>query len=358
MRSTRRYANTMAILVVLVGAMPVAGQEQSSPLSIVHDAVACVSASRFPQFKAEFIPAGSVSRARVLFRPHGTQAWYAVAMKQGASSAFVGTLPKPRKALAGIDYYIEAIDRTFGTSRTGEFQASVIEGPAACQPGKIMAGSVGSAAVAIEIPTGAPTLPAGFSSAGVTSAASVSTGATVAAAGAGTVGGGGGISATTLAVIGGAVAAGGVTAAVVAAGNSSSAPPSVKPASVTGSWTGTQTYVISAGSYSCPPVVETLTWNLTQSGNAVSGTETYVVTSGAGVCTDGGETPGVGESGSHALMGTSDGSTIMLNVAITSGTCTSNGTVSGNTMNGQLTCGNYSFDPTRRVTGTWSIKHP
>jgi hypothetical protein len=339
------YGRTVPAFVALM--VVTADAASASGPIIHHEGVGCVAAERYPHFQAAFEPSDGVSRARVFFRTEPTKAWYAIAMKSDGS-AFVGTLPRPRKSLKAFDYYIEVVDREFGVNRTAEYRADVVSSPAACQQGRVMAGAAGSAAVTIEAPAGAPAVPAGFSPAGVTTAAS-----TTAAAGGAAAGGGGGLSGTTLGIIGGAAAAGGAVA-VVAASNKSSTPeatPPPPPPSVSGTWRGNESFVISASSYTCPEVAETVTWTLNQSGNSISGTEDYVTTSSPGVCTDGGSTPDPGSGGAHTLTGTLEGTTVTL----TYNTCTLSGTLSGNVMSGQITRGNYPFDPTRRVSGSWNV---
>jgi len=157
------------------------------------------------------------------------------------AGVFAGVLPKPKKSLRQIEYYIEATDTAFGASRTSEYRPAVASGPAACQD-KVMAGVLGSASVLIDGPAGAPLVPVGFDPAGVVSATSPGSGsasggstgaAGTAATGSGTAaapgataavgtGGGGGIGTTGL-VIGGAVAAGaGIAIALAGGGGDSS----------------------------------------------------------------------------------------------------------------------------------------
>jgi len=175
-------------------------------LRIEHAPVGCVIAEKFPRLEARFAPGDAVAKAKVLFQTEGARHWYAVAMKP-EGSAFSGVLPRPRKSLKAYRYYIEATDTAMGVSRTPEYTTTVAEGPAACQ-GKMVAGALGSASVALEIPVGAPAVPVGFSSSGVSAAtaAGTTTGASA---------GGGGI--PTGVLIGGGVAAAGAAAAVVVA---------------------------------------------------------------------------------------------------------------------------------------------
>jgi hypothetical protein len=180
----------------------------AEPLTIEHSTVGCVVAEKYPRFAARFTPPEAVAKARVLFQPKDAAHWYAVAMRpEGA--AFHGILPKPKKSLEAFRYYIEVTDKAASTSRTPDQTATVVGTAAECQ-GKMVAGALGSASVALEVPAGAPAVPAGFASGGV----AVAAGAAAAAAGASA---GGGFP-TTAVLIGaaGAAAAGG--AVVVAKG--------------------------------------------------------------------------------------------------------------------------------------------
>jgi hypothetical protein len=198
----------LAWALLLLAPDPVAGAE------ITHDAVGCLVAERFPRLEARVVPADGVARVRLSFRPEGGTYWYSVVMNP-EGEVFAGVLPKPRKSLKGLRYYIEATDRELRTTRTAEHEVLVASGPAACQDAKV-ATSLASAQVALEVPAGAPAVPAGFSSAGIgAAAAGVVAGAATGAAVAGAAAGGGGAT-TVLLVAGGVAAAAG--AAVVATG--------------------------------------------------------------------------------------------------------------------------------------------
>ena len=215
------------------------GAAQPAPivLSIDHRGVGCVVAGRFPRLEAALSPTAQVARARVLFRAKGTTAWYAVGMKpEGA--VFTAALPKPKKGLTGFDYYIEAVDRGFTISRTAEYSPQVVGNAVACEQGKVMAGSVGTASVVVDVPAGAPVVPAGFASEGVVAATAGAGGAGAAGAGAGAAAAGG-IGATAL-IIGGAAAAGAAAAVVVATKDDDTPPPTTPPPpAASGRWSGT-----------------------------------------------------------------------------------------------------------------------
>lgn len=183
----------------------------AQPPSIVHDAVACAVAEKFPRFVANFTPSDSVAVARLVFQGQ-TSDWYSVAMKQ-EGSAFAGVLPKPRKDLKSFRYYIEVTDKALGVSRTTEFTTSIVPSSGACKGGVVSA-TLASASVVLQGPAGLAAIPGGFASTGVVAGSAAGSSAGAASAGA-AAGAGGGIGATAL-VIGG-VAVAGVAAAVVAA---------------------------------------------------------------------------------------------------------------------------------------------
>jgi type IV secretion system protein TrbL len=157
-----------------------------------------------------------VARARVNFRPQGGRYWYFVEMKR-EEGAFVAVLPKPKKDLRRMEYYLDATGRQFGEARTAEFASTVVPSAGMCgtmRSTASMAASVTS--ILLGIPAGAPAIPAGFSAAGVVAAAGSAGAAGAGAAGAS--GGGGGIS-TTAVVVGGVVAAGAAVAVVARGGD-------------------------------------------------------------------------------------------------------------------------------------------
>ncbi len=132
---------------------------------IEHSGVGCVVAGQFPRFEARFQPASDVSRARLHFRPAGGPHWYSVPMR-AEGGEFAGVIPKPKKSLKQLEYYIEATDTAFGTSRTAEYKPEVASGPGACKD-KLVARALSAASVLIEGPAGAPLVPVGFDPAGV-----------------------------------------------------------------------------------------------------------------------------------------------------------------------------------------------
>jgi hypothetical protein len=170
------------LLALLPGAAAPLGAE---PVAIQHDAVSCVVAGRYPQIDACFDPADRLARARVYFRGDEAGDWYYVDMKpEGA--CFRGTLPRPRRSLQHVDYYVEATDREFAESRTAEFRPAVVKAEVDCHG--LVAPFVSSATVVVGALSGAA-VPAGFVGGGLLGLG-VSTAAAVASvAGAGAVAG-------------------------------------------------------------------------------------------------------------------------------------------------------------------------
>jgi hypothetical protein len=118
-------------------------------------------------------------------------------------------LPKPKKDLAQVHYYIEAVTAAFAESRTPEYAAAVVASASVCSTKAKLAGVATSASLVVGASAGAPVIPAGFSAAGIASAGAAGAGA------AGTASAGGGIGTTAL-VVGGLAVAGGAVAVGVA----------------------------------------------------------------------------------------------------------------------------------------------
>jgi hypothetical protein len=181
---------------------------------IDHSAVACMVAEKFPQLEARIVELEMISRVRVQFRGERGP-WYFVEMKQ-SGGVFTGLLPKPKKSLKTIRYYIEATDRQFRVNRTQEFAASVVPEPMMCADKKMMAGvAAAPASLIVGGPSGAAAVPAGFSSSGVVAAPT----ATAAGASAGAAGGGGIGTAAVVGIVAGGAAIAGVAVAAGGGGN-------------------------------------------------------------------------------------------------------------------------------------------
>jgi hypothetical protein len=207
------FHRSAAVLAVVVLSSSFAAAQT---LTVEHTAVGCVVADKHPRFEARFTPGDAVAKAKVLFQPKDTARWYAVAMKR-EGPVFHGVLPKPKKSLEAFRYYIEVTDKAASTSRTPDQTATVVDSAAECQD-KMMAGALGSASVALEVPGGAPAVPAGFAGDGLSVAAgAAATESAVTAASAG-----GGFPTAVVIGVAGAAAAGG--AVLVAKGSGGSEP--------------------------------------------------------------------------------------------------------------------------------------
>jgi hypothetical protein len=168
----------------------------------------------------------------------------------------VGTLPRPRTTLEGIEYYVEAF-RTDGRAlRTPIFRPRVVAGPGAC-PG-VAAPSAGVAASVLLPPPGAPPFPAGFRSGAEKPRAAPAllptpAGAPPGVAGTGSEAGSSGFPVRWLI---GAVAAGGAVGALVARnrGGAPDAAPSgdaSSPEGIAGSWLAQMSGVRRVGESDC-----------------------------------------------------------------------------------------------------------
>ena len=341
-----RGAWVLCVACLLVLAPPLRAQ---GPV-IDHSAVACMAAEKFPQLEARIVEPEAIARARVQFRGEGGP-WYFVEMKR-SGGVFTGVLPKPKKSLKTIHYYIEATDRQFRENRTQEFAASVVPEAMACADGKMMAGVASTASVIVGSPAGAAAVPAGFSPAGVASA----TGSSATAAGA-SAGSGGGIgTAATVGIIAGGAAVAGVAVAASSGGDSTAtttvpvaagptttttlapAPPptTLTPFAATGRWVGMSPdgMVVELNPTGQCPSEFDLELNLTSSTNRVTGTATTRLRKVAGgQCSD--------------VLGRVSTYTV------------SNGTVESNTISFELgTNAAYRFSGTftaTRMTGTFMI---
>lgn len=148
----------------------------TDPLTIQHQPVRCLVAGKYPELDACFEPSARVARARVYFRGEGAGDWYYVEMKAEAP-CFRGVLPRPKKSLKRVSYYVAVTDRDFAEARTQEYATQVVPDEKSCSGG-IVAPFLSSASVVV----GGAVLPAGFM--GGLGATAVVTGAAVVGAGA------------------------------------------------------------------------------------------------------------------------------------------------------------------------------
>lgn len=333
-------------------------------VTIEHEPVACAVAERFPRLVARFVPVEDVVRARVIFQGQNVSEWYSVDMKV-EGPGFAGVLPKPKKSLKAFRYYLEAVDRKLGTSRTEEHTTAVIDSPGGCK-GKTTAGALASASIVLQGPAEGAALPAGFASSGVVSAAAGS-----AAGASSAVAAGGGIGATAL-VLGGVAVAGGAVAVASgkgtegtsASGSSNTAAPTLAPtpaptpsptpgSEFAGHWSGTMQWLrTNPGSSDCSLTLD-VSFDLTQSGSAVGGTLAWV-TRVASPPTCG----SAGQSGAGPVSGSASGPAITMkwDPAGQPATFTLTGTLTGRTINGTLT-GAATDNVPEKFTGTFTVSH-
>ena len=197
----------------------VAAQATPQAVTIDHQGIGCLVADHYPEINACFQPSREVARARVQFRAVGTIPWYYVEMQPGGA-CHTGVLPKPQSSIKGIEYYIDVASKGFGENRTADYSPRVASGLGGCKRRGIVAAFATTASVTVFAPSGAPAVPAGFSAAGVTTTAGVTTGPTGGASAQSQGGQGGGGEADKAKVKSGGGGGGGalVALAVVAAG--------------------------------------------------------------------------------------------------------------------------------------------
>jgi hypothetical protein len=196
---------------------PQAVAPSDAALTIGHEAVECVVAGKHTRIEARFAPQERVARARTFFRAHDGSVWYYVDM-QVAGDVFVGVLPRARKDTKRIDYYVQALDRTFDESRTQEYAPEVVADAGVCS-NRTVAAFLPSARVIVGAPAGAPAVPAGFEAVGLV------TGAESAAAEAPAKESSGGLGKRALLIGGGAAAIGLVAVAAGGGGGDGSDAP-------------------------------------------------------------------------------------------------------------------------------------
>ncbi len=200
---------------------------QPDVIDIEYTAPACVAAGKYSRLAACFRPAGQLARARVYFRAAGTTDWFYVEMTRDMP-CYRALLPRVRKEVARIEYYISATDRRSSEFRTRDGSLRVTadgrcaEGPLApiADSGSVVIGSVSGAA------------PAGF----VT---------------------GGGLS--PLLVAGGVAVVGGGAAAVIVKGGDEPTTTTTTTTSTTTATTTTTTTATTTTTTTLPPVTTTTT---------------------------------------------------------------------------------------------------
>lgn len=146
-------------LLALALSVPVAAQAPSAPgaLVIEHEAPGCVTAGRYFRLAACVRPPDALARARVYFRAGGTADWFYVDMS-GTPPCLEAVLPRPKRGLERLEYYVAATDRSFAETRT-PVRAALVREDGPCEAGPV-APVVEKASVVIGSASGAA--PEGF----------------------------------------------------------------------------------------------------------------------------------------------------------------------------------------------------
>jgi hypothetical protein len=241
----------LAVLSLVTVLSPAAISAQG--LGIDHRKVGCIVAGKYARLTACFAPASRLARARVYFRlADAGPAWYYVEMVSNAP-CHEGVLPRPKKELVGrrVQYYVDALDRSFGESRTSEAEALVVSSPSQCGAKAAVAPVLNSASVAVF-----PSLPAGFAGTG--------------AAAAGLSG-----AATALIAVGGAAVVGGGVALAAGSSSGETTPPTTAPPETLPPTTTTTTTTLPAGFH---PVMDVFEGGTLVTGSSVTGAEPLALT--------------------------------------------------------------------------------
>jgi hypothetical protein len=200
-RRHRRAAVAAACLSLLsLPASGFAGQAAAAPgpgtptpsagtLTIDHRAPGCLTAGKYARLAACFRPEAALARARLYFRAGGTRDWFYVEMS-GAPPCLEGVLPRPKKGVRQVEYYLAATDRSFAESRTPE-RALPVTDDGTCPAGPVAPVAPASSAV---IGSASGAAPVGFATGGGLSPLLIAGGVAVIGGGAAAVvaGGGGG----------------------------------------------------------------------------------------------------------------------------------------------------------------------
>lgn len=152
----------LLVLPLAAGPVTSAGREG---VDISHDAASCFVAGEHPKLSAQLTPFDRVARARTVFRAEGAPHWYSVNMPVQREVS-LAVLPRPKKGIGHVNYYIEVIDKDLGATRTAEYAPVVVEAPGEC-PSRSVAATVPTAALSLGHGPGTPPVPTGFEAAGI-----------------------------------------------------------------------------------------------------------------------------------------------------------------------------------------------
>ena len=183
----------MPVLAAGLGLAPLVVAAQG--VTIEHKAVGCIVAEQYPKMNACFVPAAGLARSRVYFRAGGTPHWYFVDGRQDMPC--VGyVLPKPKRSIKFVDYYVEGMSASGGEGRTAEYKPIVVVRASECKRDVPVAPFLTRASVVVGATPGAPAIIPGFTGL-VGAGGGLSTGAVV-----GIVFGGAAVAGTAVALSG------------------------------------------------------------------------------------------------------------------------------------------------------------
>ena len=171
----------------------------AAAVELDHQPVACVLADVNPRIVTRATPDEDVARIRFYFRSDEKGGYYSLGVTRVSDGLFAAVLPQPR-AGAEFEYYMEAFDVSFQSTKTPVAKVRAVRAAGECQ------GLVAETAPATELVLSAPAgrkvskVPGGFSGAGIVRAGeehigmfNLSTGQAL-LAGAGVLGAGVGVS--------------------------------------------------------------------------------------------------------------------------------------------------------------------
>mgnify|MGYP003591771089 CR=1 FL=1 len=269
---------------------------ESKRLSIAHDPLKCLSTEARALVDARVLPGKEMEQSFVYFRAAGTEDFYYVVMRPRAPEDVVAELPRPLPGIAGIDYFVQALDHESQPKKTPEYAPPVTD-RTVCRderaaPPPLVGPAAPKAGLTIGLTrAGQSPVPAGFNKDDVAKvilvtgavvalsvALSSGTGAAGAAAGAAAVNAGG-LSTGAIIGIGAGVVAGGAAIAAASGGGGNDTPanrnPTIGSATVTPVYGAAPLQVSASATVSDPdndPV--TVTWNFGP-GTATGATATY-----------------------------------------------------------------------------------
>ena len=183
----------MPVLAAGVGLTPLIVSAQG--VTIDHKAVGCIVAEQYPKMSACFVPAAGLARSRVYFRAGGTPHWYFVDGRQDMP-CYGYVLPKPKRSIKFVDYYVEGMSASGGEGRTAEYKPIVVVRASECKRDVPVAPFLTRASVVVGATPGAPAIIPGFTGL-VGAGGGLSTGAVV-----GIVFGGAAVAGTAVALSG------------------------------------------------------------------------------------------------------------------------------------------------------------